>query len=158
MLADIKKGISEVQPDLFNRDFNFMSPDHLISPEDWARTPPAVQAVLLTLWKEVQVLRTKVRELEERLDQSSQNSSRPPSTDPPHLPKPRRKPSGRNPGGQPGHKGAGRSLLPTEKVDEVVEVKPEVCGGCGSHLEGYDPHPLRHQVTELPPAVPTVTE
>ena len=78
-----------------------LPPELPISSEDWTRTPPFVQAVLLTLWKEVQVLRTKVRELEERLDQSSQNSSRPPSTDPPHIHNPRRKPSGRNPGGQP---------------------------------------------------------
>ena len=135
-----------------------LPPELPISSEDWARSPPFVQAVLLVLWKDVQILRTKVRELEERLDQSSQNSSLPPSTDPPHIPKPRRKPSGRNPGGQPGHKSAGRPLLPTGEVDAVVEVKPEVCGGCGSDLEGHNPQLLRHQVTELPPVVPTVTE
>ncbi len=136
-----------------------------ISSEDWARTPPAVQAVVLMLWEEVQLLRAKVATLEahvatleERLGQNSQNSSRPPSSDPVHLPRPQRKPSGRKPGGQPGHEGAGRFLKPPEQVDEVVEVKPEVCACCGTKLKGIDPHPIRHQVTELPPVRAKVTE
>ena len=45
-----------------------LPPELPISSEDWARKPPSVQAVLLVLWKDVQILRTKVRELEERLD------------------------------------------------------------------------------------------
>lgn len=135
-----------------------LPPELPISTEDWARTPPAVQAVVLTLWEEVQILRARVAALEERLGQNSQNSSRPPSTDPPFLPKRQRKPSGRQPGGQPGHEGAGRFLKPPEDVDEVVEVKPEVCAGCGSKLKGRDPHPIRHQVTELPPIHAKVTE
>ena len=140
-------------------------PELPISSEDWARTPAAVQAVVLMLWEEVQMLRAKVATLEarvvtleERLGQNSQNSSRPPSTDPPHLPKPQRKPSGRKPGGQPGHEGVGRCLKSPEEVDEFVEVKPEACAGCGAKLEGSDPHPVRHQVTELPPVRAKVTE
>ena len=135
-----------------------LPPELPISFEDWARTPPAVQAVVLTLWEEVQILRARVAALEERLGQNSQNSSRPPSTDPAGLPKRQRKPSGRQPGGQPGHEGAGRFLKPPEEIDEVVEVKPEVCAGCGAKLKGIDPHPIRHQVTELPPVRAKVTE
>ena len=135
-----------------------LPPELPISSEDWARTPPAVQAVVLTLWEEVRILRARVAALEERLGRNSQNSSRPPSTDPPGLPRPQRKPSGRQPGGQPGHEGAGRLLKPPEQVDEVVEVKPEVCASCGAKLKGCDPHPVRHQVTELPPIRAKVTE
>ncbi len=133
-------------------------PELPVSSEDWARTPAAVQAVVLMLWGEVQPLRAKVAELEERLGKNSQNSSRPPSTDPPQIPKPQRKPSGRKPGGQPGHKGAGRSLKPIEEVNEIVGVKPETCACCGGRLQGSDPHPRRHQVSELPPVQVEVTE
>ena len=135
-----------------------MPPELPISPEDWTRTPKTVQALLIALWEEVQMLRAEVAVFREQLGQTSQNSSRPPSTDPPDMPKPKRKPSGRKRGGQPGHEGAGRSLKPVEEVDEVVEVKPEICACCGAELKGSDPHPLRHQVTELPPIKPKVTE
>jgi transposase len=142
-----------------------LPPELPISPEDWAHTPAAVQAVVLMLGEEVQMLRAKVARLEaqvalleERLGQNSQNSSRPPSSDPPQMSRPARKPSGRKPGGQPGHAGAGRPLKPPEEVDAFVDVKPEVCARCGTRLEGRDPHPVRHQVTELPPVQAKVTE
>ena len=102
-----------------------------LSSEAWERTLPAVQALIVALWEEVQALRVKVGELAERVGQHSQNSSRPPSSDPPGAPKRERKVSGRKAGGQPGHRGEGRKLLPVEEVDEVVEVKPEVCWRCG---------------------------
>lgn len=142
-----------------------LPPELPISPEDWARTPAAVQAVVLMLWEEVRLLRAKVATLEarvatleERLGQNSQNSSRPPSSDPPNAPKREHKPSGRKPGGQPGHEGTGRSLLPMEEVDEVVVVKPDRCACCGGGLSGVDLHPVRRQVTDLPPVKAKVTE
>lgn len=71
-----------------------LPPELPISPEDWARTPAAVQAVVVMLWEEVRLLRAKVATLEarvawleERLGQNSQNSSRPPSSDPLNAPK-----------------------------------------------------------------------
>jgi len=135
-----------------------MPPDLPLSSEDWERTLPAVQALLVALWEEVCMLRVKVRELGEQVGQHSQNSSRPPSSDPPGVPKRERKVSGRKAGGQPGHSGKGRRLLPEEEVDEVVEVKPEVCRRCGHLLEGNDAHAVRHQVTDIPPVVCTTTE
>jgi len=48
--------------------------------------------------------------------------------------------------------------LPVEEVDEVVEVKPEVCGRCGHPLVGSDSAPVRHQVTDVPPVVARTTE
>lgn len=104
-------------------------------------------------------LRARVTELEERLGQNSQNSSQPPSSDPPSVP-PRssRVPSGRRPGGQPKHPKHQRDLLPPSLVHRTVPVKPERCKKCRRRLEGVDPHPLRHQVTDLPPIEPVVTE
>ena len=45
-----------------------------------------------------------------------------------------------------------------EKVAASFNIKPEVCRGCGAVLLGDDPEPLRHQVAELPPIEPVVTE
>jgi len=101
----------------------------------------------------------RIGELEERLRQNSQNSSRPPSSDAPAVRRPeKRPPSGRKPGGQPGHEGHQRLLLPEENVDTIVPVKPGRCWRCGTGLHGSDPAPRRHQVTELPRVRPHVTE
>jgi len=99
-----------------------------------------------------------IAELRERLNQNSQNSSRPPSSDPPSAPPPAPRPrSGRKPGGQPGHKGHKRTFLPVDP-ENVRDVKPDSCKGCGAHLEGVDPNPHRHQVVEVPEPKPQVTE
>lgn len=104
-------------------------------------------------------LKMRVEELERRLGQNSHNSSKPPSSDSPSAP-PRapRVPSGRRPGGQPGHQRNQRDLLPPERVHKTIPVKPEHCKGCGNPLFGEDPNPQRHQVTDLPPIEPIVTE
>jgi hypothetical protein len=49
-------------------------------------------------------------------------------------------------------------LLPVEEVDVVVPVKPERCHHCQHLLWGDEPQPQRHQVTEIPPVQPIVTE
>ncbi len=104
-------------------------------------------------------LRERVAELERRLDQNSQNSSRPPSSDPPGLVRlPKAPPSGRKPGGQPGHEGHGRALLPLERVDHFKDLKPRRCRRCGRALRGEDPSPQRRQVIEVPPVRAEVTE
>ena len=107
----------------------------------------------------IEQLVARIGELEERLRQNSQNSSRPPSSDAPAGRRPEtRAPSGRKPGGQPGHEGHQRLLLPEEAVDTIVPVKPRRCRRCGTGLHGSDPAPRRHQVTELPRVRPHVTE
>ena len=107
----------------------------------------------------IEHLLARMAELEERLRQSSQNSSRPPSSDAPAVDRPaKRPPSGRRPGGQPGHEGQQRMLLPAEQVDTLVPVKPRRCRRCAAPLHGMDATPGRHQVTELPPLRPHVTE
>jgi transposase len=129
-------------------------------PEVWEHTPVAVQEYIRTLEARVATLEATVQRLLERLQQDSHNSSRPPSSDPPPALGKRARcgPSGRKRGGQPGHLGQTRTLVPTEDVDTVVPVKPQHCHHCQHPLQGEDPQPHRHQVTELPPVKPRVTE
>jgi transposase len=104
----------------------------------------------------VRHLEARLADLEARLNQDSSNSSRPPSSDPPRAkPAPPRATSGRQKGGQPGHPRRTRPVLPP---DAVVELRPETCGRCRQPLAGSDPEPLRHQVVEIPPVRPHVTE
>src|SRR3989440_12771072 len=136
-----------------------------LSPDLWERTPPEAQAYiralesrLSALEARVQTLQKQNRALRERLTQNSRNSSRPPSSDPPQSP-PRRRPRGqRRRGGQPGHPGHTRSLVPVEEVDAVVVLKPDQCRGCHAPLSGDDASPFRHQVIEIPPIKPVITE
>lgn len=107
---------------------------------------------------QVTELIARVADLESRLGRSSRNSSKPPSSDPPWTPPRRRKRAGRRRGGQPGHKGTTRSLLPPDRVDEIVDVKSDNCDCCGKALSGEDPSPSRRQVVEMPPVEPIVTE
>jgi len=136
-----------------------------LSLDIWERTPPEAQTYiralalrLSALEAMVQALQEQNRALQEQLNQTSRNSSRPPSSDPPQSPRPRRPRSGRRRGGQPGHPGHTRTLVPVDEVDEVVVLKPERCRDCQAPLVGDDPSPFRHQVIEIPPMQPVVTE
>ena len=131
-----------------------------LSPEIWDRTPPEAQAYILHLATRVATLEATVQTLTEQLHQDSRTSSRPPSSDPPTSQRQRRRrpPSGRRPGGQPGHRGQTRTLMPVAEVDEVITLKPESCARCHQPLDGDDPQPQRHQVFEIPPIRPVVTE
>jgi transposase len=139
---------------------------HPSLPQDlWEQTPPEVRAYIVTLEARVtalesmvQALQDPVRLLEERLNQTSRNSSRPPSSDPPSSPRSKRPRSKRRRGGQPGHRGQTRTLIPVEDVDQIVPLKPEQCHGCQAPLSGDDRAPFRHQVIEMPPIQPVVTE
>jgi transposase len=111
-----------------------------------------------TLASMVDALEEQVRMLQEQLNQTSRNSSRPPSSDPPPSEQPRRPRSQRRRGGQPGHAGHTRTLVPVDEVDEVVVIKPAQCPHCQAPLSGEDPTPWRHQVIEIPPIKPVVTE
>ncbi|AWM39141.1 IS66 family transposase [Gemmata obscuriglobus] len=113
-----------------------------LPPEVFDALPPAVQAY--------------IRYLEARLGQNSTNSSKPPSSDPPHVKAaPPKAPSSRRKGGQPGHPKHSRSDLP---ADNVIELRPSTCDRCAHALSGGDAQPLRHQIIELPPVCPQVTE
>ncbi len=132
----------------------------LLPPEIWDRTPPEAQALLVQLATRVATLEATVQALTEQVRQDSRTSSRPPSSDALSRQRLRRRrqPSGRRPGGQPGHRGQTRALLPVEDVDEVIALHPTCCARCQQPLDGDDPQPQRHQVFELPPIQPVVTE
>ncbi len=136
-----------------------------LPPNIWEQTPPeaqayirALEARLSALESMVEVLQEQNRAFQEQLNQTSRNSSRPPSSDPPSSQRPKRPRGKRRRGGQPGHPGHTRPLIPVEGVDEIVPLKPEQCRGCQAPLEGDDPAPFRHQVIEIPPIRPVVTE
>jgi transposase len=131
--------------------------------ELWGRIPldiqAAIWAVVESYERRMAALAAEVAELKEQLGQNSQNSSWPPATDSPAVKrKPPREPSGRKRGAQPGHRRYERTLLPLEQVQEVSVCRPTHCRRCGAALQGDDPQPLRHQVIELPPVTPEVTE
>ena len=98
---------------------------------------------------------------------NSSNSSKPPSSDRgvgqrrPCRSRPRSK---RRPGGQKGHPGHHRPLVPLDQVQQVTPVLPGSCQHCGRSLPQQVEsvrtagEPQRHQVTELPPMQPYVTE
>ncbi|HVK15494.1 MAG TPA: IS66 family transposase [Fimbriiglobus sp.] len=120
-----------------------------LPPEVFDALPPAVQAY-------IRYLEARLADLEARLGQTSANSSKPPSSDPPHAkPAPPKTPSGKQRGGQPGHPKRTRPDLPS---DTVIELRADICDRCSHALAGNDPAPLRHQVVEVPPIRPHVTE
>jgi transposase len=135
-----------------------MEPLPALSHEVWKRTPPEAQAYMRALEVRVATLEGMKQALQEQLNQTSRNSSRPPSSDPPHRERPHCPRSTRRRGGQPGHPGSTRTWIPVEEVDEVMVIKPAQCTHCQAPLAGDDPKPWRHQVIEIPPSKPVVTE
>jgi len=135
----------------------------IVPVEVWEQAPEAIQVVMSAMVasyeQRIAQLEAEVRELTARLNQNSQNSSKPPSSDGPHVKrKPPKPPSGRKPGGQLGHPPYQRALVPVGDVDKVITCKPEQCRRCGERLTGSDPAPWRQQIVELPPVRPHITE
>ena len=140
-----------------------------VSEEDWNKTPDSVKKLVHALFrkveeqqKQIEALTKRVSELEEQLKLNSKNSNKPPSSDSSTKPTSSgKKQVGRKKrkrGGQPGSKGKSRELLPTDQVDNVIVCKPTECRSCHHALEGNSTKPGRHQVYELPPIKPIVTE
>jgi len=108
----------------------------------------------------------QIAELKRQLAMRQQNStttSKPPSSDGlagQQRVRGRRRKSRRSPGGQPGHRGHWRELVPEDRVNAVVHLQPKRCRHCDRHLQAgdEDDEPRRHQVTELPPLTPHITE
>jgi transposase len=114
-----------------------------------------LQDTLLSIIQEHEI---RIKELEERINKDSHNSSKPPSSD--GLQKrnyKQREPSSKKPGGQKGHEGTTLSMVKHPQHVQVHEVNR--CGGCGASLEyqkprGYEPR----QVFDISPIVVEVTE
>lgn len=135
-------------------------PDRLaIPPEIDAEMTPAVRAFVNSL---IEYYERRITDLESKVQKlTPQNSSLPPSTQHPHAKPSKSKPKSktkRKRGGQPGHRRHQRPLLPQEQCDQVIALHPNACRRCGEKLSGKDPHPLRHQVWEIPEIKPQVTE
>jgi uncharacterized coiled-coil protein SlyX len=92
------------------------------------------RAIIATLTEQVETLTKRVAELEARLAQNSQNSSKPPSSDglSKSQAKSLRQKTGRKPGGQKGHEGHGLKI--DREPSETVVVEPIVCDNCGAVL------------------------
>jgi transposase len=128
-----------------------------LPPELLADLSPVVAEFIRAILAENATLKARVAELEAKLNQNSTNSSRPPSADPPSVKRaPPKAKSGKKAGGQPGHPKHERALV--GRPDHIRECKPTACRRCARPLTGDDPEPLRHQVAELPPVTPVVTE
>ena len=118
----------------------------------WQTVPPEAQAALRARFES---LEQRIAELDEQLGKNSTNSSRPSSSGPPSVK--RRPPApalGRKRGGELGHRHHSPSLVPPERIWQVLECRPSH-RRCGSHeLRGDDPEPRRHQDAEVPPIEP----
>jgi len=126
-----------------------------IPPEIEAEMTPAVKAFVDQLIARIEKLEAKVEKL------TPQNSSVPPSTQHPHArpqSKPKKGGKKRKQGGQKGHSKHSRELIAPEECEEVIPCIPDHCRRCGDVLEGTDAEPIRHQVWDLPPIEPVVTE
>ena len=100
----------------------------------------------------------RIKELEDKLNTNSTNSSIPPSQDP-FRKRTQKAPSGRRQGAQKGHSGHRRELLPIEQVQKEHNLKPDVCPNCRSN--DFDSEVIRtdvRQVVELPEMTPEVTQ
>ena len=118
-------------------------------------------ALVVSLRGELAQAQERIAELEERLRQTSRNSSVPPSADGLAKPLPRsrslRKKSGRKPGGQDGH--PGQTLAQVAKADREERHEPGWCSRCGAGLAGRPVTGIeRRQVFDLPPVTVKVTE
>jgi len=131
------------------------------APEALPDDVPTLQRMVRELQAVVARLEEQLRELAERTNRNSGNSSQPPSSDPPWRQRPPKPPTGKKRGGQRGHAGHYRRLQPPSAVDHVVVCTPDTCGHCGVHFPESSPRRRkfrRFQVVELPPIRPEITE
>ena len=102
-------------------------------------------------------LEERVKELEDRLNKNSSNSSKPPSSDEFIKPKSQRKKSDKKPGGQKDHKG--KTLKMSSNPDHVVTHQVTSCECCGCRLEEIQPERIeKRQEYDIPPQKMIVTE
>ena len=126
--------------------------------EDQAQKIEAQARHIETQATHIEAQAQRIAALEEKLNTTSRNSSKPPSTDHGKNPAPKpRTDSGKKAGGQPGHEGKGRALLPPEEVTHFHDCLPLARCDCGCEVKP-DRLSWRHQVIEVPDIQPTVTE
>jgi transposase len=130
-----------------------------ITREQLEALPPEIQTLVVAIINHYEQRLAELTAELAALKKTPRNSSLPPSSEHPHAKPPRdKKKSTKKRGGQRGHRKHERTLIPTEQCSKVVPLHPESCRRCGTHLEGDDSQPLRHQVWELPEIRPIVIE
>ena len=126
------------------------------------QSAPTVSSLTLDQAHElIQKLLDRITELEDRLNQHSGNSSKPPSSDGPGCTPPARSrpASGKKRGAQPGHKGQRRERHPHDARLSVASYYPApACPCCGNQVLAHDKPYRVHQVFELPEVSYFVTE
>ncbi|GAB4120470.1 MAG: hypothetical protein OHK0050_28970 [Roseiflexaceae bacterium] len=129
-----------------------LSPPDDIPAEEWATWPLAARVLVTRLLARVQVF-------EQRLNQTSQNSNKPPSSDPPSAPpRPQKPPRGRQRGGQPGHPGNTRER---REPDTITALHPTCCPTCQAALAPTLPDACPPRVLQswnLPRIRPIITD
>jgi len=104
-------------------------------------------------------LRKQIKDLEEKLNTNSRNSSKSPSQDPNRKRKGKKKPSEKKQGAQKGHKGHARQIVSLENVTAFKDIHPSECPHCGGDEFLLDPvYTEKRQVTELPEMQPQVIQ
>ncbi|MBE3144680.1 MAG: IS66 family transposase [Planctomycetes bacterium] len=103
-------------------------------------------------------MKKRIEELERLLGMNSMNSSKPPSSDPPNMPIELPRHRRRKRGAKNGHQPHLRELMPEKFVKKHFHLRPAVCT-CGStNIKETNQEPLRHQIVDIPPIEPQVTE
>ena len=111
------------------------------------------------LREENATLKARVKDLEEKLNTNSRNSSKSSSQDPYRKRNGNRKPSDKKQGAQKGHKGHTREMVSPEEVSEFKDILPDECPHCGGREFSEDPTAIEErQVTELPEIQPEITQ
>jgi transposase len=136
-----------------------------ISREEWAQVPDSVCKLIEELVRRIDnieqnmaALREENDLLKEQVARTSANSSQPSSKNRLDFKPNRKEISGKKRGGQIGHIGHERKLYPVEMCQEVIDYYPEKCSKCGSQVKESNSQIYRHQVVEVPPVKPIVTE
>jgi transposase len=115
-----------------------------------AKTISKQSKVIAGQGEDIAELKKRIKALEDRLNQDSTNSSKPPSTNWPVRKINLRKKTGRSPGGQKGHKG--HNLKMAETPDSIKVHNVSFCSGCGRSLKEIEPDGYKkRQVFDLPP-------
>lgn len=115
-------------------------------------------AYIKYLEKEHAELKKRIEELEQLLGMNPKNSSKQPSSDPPGVHVIQLKRRHKKRGAKKGYQPHLRQLFEPEKVTYRIELKSEVCPCGGADFEECDQEPMRHQIVDIPPIIPAVTE
>lgn len=107
-------------------------------------------------FRKIEKLETENRELKERLNTNSQNSSKSPSQDP--FRNKEYKKGKFSLGAKQGHLGKTRLPFPEDKISNIIKYKPDKCPKCGSKELREFKVIERFQTVDIPKPQPIITE